>query len=100
MKRTIKFYKDDKNYIFKESDNNKIEISIGEKKLDGLKLYDAFFKEYNIKDSFEIIDETDDGQKKEDKMCEAIYDKMCELFEKIEKTLERELAPKDNVGEK
>ena len=99
MKRTINFYKDDSNYIFKESDEKLIEISITEKILNGLDLYIIFFKDYNIDDSFEIVDKTSDDDKKNDKMCNAIYTKVKELFSNIENSLKLELKQKDDTKE-
>lgn len=99
MKRTINFYKDDSNYIFKESDEKLIEISITEKILNGLDLYNIFFKDYNIEDSFKIVDKTSDDDKKNDKMCNAIYTKVKELFSSIENSLKLELKQKDDTKE-
>ena len=99
MKRTIDFYKDDSNYIFKESDEKLIEISITEKILNGLDLYNIFFKDYNIEDSFEIVDKTSDDDKKNDKMCNAIYTKVKELLSNIENSLKLELKQKDDTKE-
>ena len=99
MKRTINSYKDDSNYIFKESDEKLIEISITEKILNGLDLYNIFFKDYNIEDSFEIVDKTSDDDKKNDKMCSAIYTKVKELFSNIENSLKLELKQKDDTKE-
>lgn len=99
MKRTINFYKDDSNYIFKESDKKLIEISITEKILNGLDLYNTFFNDYNIEDSFEIVDKTSDDDKKNDKMCNAIYIKVKELFSNIENSLKLELKQKDDTKE-
>lgn len=99
MKRTINFYKDDSNYIFKENDDKLIEISITEKILNGLDLYNTFFNDYNIEDSFEILDKTSDDDKKNDKMCNAIYNKVKELFASIENSLKLELKQKDDTKE-
>lgn len=99
MKRTINFYKDNSNYIFKESDEKLIEISITEKILNGLNLYNTFFNDYNIDDSFEILDKTSDDDKKNDKMCNAIYIKVKELFSDIENLLKLELKQKDDTKE-
>ena len=97
MKRTINFYKDNSNYIFKENDEKLIEISITEKILNGLDLYNTFFKDYNIEDSFEVVDKTSDDDKKNDKMCNAIYTKVKELFSNIENSLKLELNQKDDT---
>ncbi|MBP5446290.1 MAG: hypothetical protein J6Y28_08980 [Acholeplasmatales bacterium] len=99
MKRVINFYKDATNYIFKENDNKLIEISVTEKILNGSDLYISFFKDYNIEDTFEIIDKTSDDEKKNDKMCIAIYTKVKELLSNIENMLKLELRQQDDKTE-
>ena len=99
MKRIINFYKDDNNYIFKEKDDKELVISISEKILNGLDLYNAFFKDYTINDSFEVIDKTSEDEKKNDKMCNAIFIKVKELFSNIEDSLKLELEQKGDTKE-
>ncbi len=99
MKRTIEFYKDDNNYVFKENGETKFEISITEKILNGLDLYNSFFKEYKITDSFDLIDKTSDDDKKNDKFCFAIFKKVKELFLEIDKSLKMELTQKVDANE-
>ncbi|HIR59286.1 MAG TPA: hypothetical protein IAB38_04475 [Candidatus Onthousia excrementipullorum] len=99
MKRIIEFYKDNNDYIFKENDNKIFKINIVEKILNGLDLYNIFFNDYNINDTFEIIDKTNDNDKKDDKMCIAIFNKVKELFTNIENTLKIELMEKDDKKE-
>ena len=67
--------------------------------MNGLDLYNIFFKDYNIDDSFEIVDKTSDDDKKNDKMCNAIYTKVKELFSNIENSLKLELKQKDDTKE-
>lgn len=97
MKRTIEFYKDNNNYIFKEKNDKKIEIDAKEKILNGLELYNVFFKDYSIEDTFDIVDKTTYDIKKNDKMCSAIYIKVKELFKNIEDTLKSELKSQNNT---
>lgn len=98
MIRTISFSKnsEDNKYIFMESENKKIEIDVENKILNGLELYNNFFKEYNIEDTFDLIDKTNDDDKKTDKMCNAIFNKVKELFEEIDKSLKIELSSKED----
>lgn len=92
MKRIINFKKEDNKYVFKEVDkNNKIEIDENEKTLSGLELYTEFFNDYSIEDSFEIVDCSTDEDKKDDKICYAIYKKVSELFLSIEDTMKIQL---------
>lgn len=98
MIRTISFFKnsEDNKYIFMEGEDKKLEIDVENKILNGLELYNNFFKEYSIEDAFELIDNTNDDDKKTDKMCIAIFNKVKELFEEIDKSLKIELSVKDN----
>lgn len=92
MKRIINFTKEDNKYVFKEVDKfNKIEINENEKTLNGLDLYTQFFYDYSIEDSFEIIDCSTVEDKKDDKICYAIYKKVSELFSSIEDTMKIQL---------
>lgn len=99
MKRTINFTKENNKYIFKENDAKKLEIDVEDKILNGLDLYNSFFEEYSISDTFELVDETSGEDKKADKMCISIFNKIKELFEEIDKSLKIELLSKedDNV---
>ena len=97
MKRIIEFYKENNNYIFEEKNGKKIEIDAKEKILNGLELYNVFFKDYSIEDTFDIVDKTTDDIKKDDKMCLAIYIKVKELFKNIENTLKSELKSQSNA---
>lgn len=97
MKRIIEFYKENNNYIFEEKNGKKIEIDAKEKILNGLELYNVFFKDYSIEDTFDIVDKTTDDIKKNDKMCLAIYIKVKELFKNIEDTLKSELKSQNNT---
>ncbi len=97
MKRIIEFYKENNNYIFEEKNGKKIEIDAKEKILNGLELYNVFFKDYSIEDTFDIVDKTTDDIKKNDKMCLAIYIKVKELFKNIEYTLKSELKSQNNT---
>lgn len=99
MKRIIEFYKDENNYIFKENQEKKIEISVTEKILNGLDLYNNFFKEFSLEDSFELVDKTNEDVKKNDKVCIAIFTKVKELFSNIEKSLKIELAQNADANE-
>lgn len=97
MKRIIEFYKENSNYIFEEKKDKKIEIDATEKILNGLELYNVFFKDYSIEDTFDIVDKTTDDIKKDDKMCLAIYSKVKELFKNIEDALKSELKSQNNT---
>lgn len=93
MKRIINFIKKDNKYIFKEVDkDNKIVIDEKEKMLNGLELYTQFFNEYSINDSFEIVDCTTADDKKEDKICYPIYEKVSELFSSIDESMKIQLS--------
>lgn len=97
MKRIINFKKEDNKYIFKEVDrDNIIEIDENEKTLSGLDLYTQFFNDYSIEDYFEIVDCSTDEDKKEDKICYAIYKKVSELFSSIEDTMKIQLESENN----
>ena len=92
MKRIINFTKEGNKYIFKEKDkDNKIEINEVEKTLMGLELYNQFFNEYSIDDSFDIVDCSTADDKKVDKICLPIYKKISELFASIENTMKTQL---------
>lgn len=101
MKRIINFTKENNKYIFKESGDKKLEIDVEDKILNGLDLYNSFFKEYNVDDTFELVDGTSIEDKKEDKMCISIFNKIKELFEEINKSLKIELSTieDDNIEE-
>lgn len=92
MKRIINFTKEKDKYVFKEKNcNNKIEIDEIEKTLNGLELYNQFFNEYSIGDSFEIVDCSTEDDKKNDKLCYPIYMKVKELFNSINENLNIEV---------
>lgn len=92
MERIINFIKEDNKYVFQEMDKeNKIEIDEVEKTLKGLDLYNQFFKDYSIEDSYVLNDCTTEEDKANDKICLAIYKKISELFASIEESMKTRL---------
>lgn len=92
MERIINFIKEDNKYVFQEKDKeNKIEIDEVEKTLKGLDLYNQFFKDYSIEDSYILNDCTTEEDKGNDKICLAILKKISELFASIEESMKTRL---------
>lgn len=92
MERIINFIKEDNKYVFQEMNKeNKIEIDEVDKTLKGLDLYNQFFKDYSIEDSYVLNDCTKEDDKANDKICSAIYKKISELFASIEESMKTRL---------
>ncbi len=98
MKRIINYTKNKGVYVFQEEGtHNKIKIDINEKKLLGKELYENFFANYNVEDTYAFIDKTTEKQKIDDKFCEQIFNKIKELFLNIETELkDRTLEEKND----
>ena len=85
MKRIINYTKNNNKYIFQEEGTlNKIEIDVNEKKLSGKDLYENFFVNYRSEDIYDLIDNTTEEQKNDDKLCSQVFNKVKELFSNIE----------------